>query len=33
MKLSSPSGARLVGVQPPVAGMVELHEMKMDKDR
>ncbi|RYY87527.1 MAG: copper chaperone PCu(A)C [Comamonadaceae bacterium] len=32
MKLSAPSGARLVGVQTPVAGVAEVHEMKMEGD-
>jgi copper(I)-binding protein len=32
MKLSSRDGAQLVAVQSPVAGVTELHEMKMDKD-
>ena len=32
MKLSAPAGARLVGVQTPVAGVAEVHEMKMEGD-
>ncbi len=32
MKLSAPSGARLVGVSTPVAGNVEVHEMKLEGD-
>jgi len=32
MQLSSPTGARLVSVSSPVAGLVEMHEMTMDKD-
>lgn len=32
MKLSAPSGARLVGASTPVAGVAEVHEMKMDGD-
>jgi len=30
MKLSAPSGARLVGVSTPAAGVAEVHEMKME---
>lgn len=29
MRITSPTGARLVGVTSPVAGMAEIHEMKM----
>ncbi|RYF32301.1 MAG: copper chaperone PCu(A)C [Comamonadaceae bacterium] len=32
MKLSAPSGARLVGASTPAAGVAEVHEMKMDGD-
>ncbi|MGJ7493490.1 copper chaperone PCu(A)C [Variovorax sp. RT4R15] len=32
MKLIAPAGARLVGVQTPVAGVAEVHEMKMEGD-
>ncbi len=32
MKLSAPSGARLVGLSTPVAGVAEVHEMKMEGD-
>ena len=32
MKLNAPSGARLVGASTPVAGVAEVHEMKMDGD-
>lgn len=32
MKLSAPSGARLVGVSTPAAGIAEVHEMKMEGD-
>jgi len=32
MKLTAPSGARLVGAQTPVAGVAEVHEMKMEGD-
>ena len=32
MKLTAPAGARLVGVQTPVAGVAEVHEMKMEGD-
>jgi len=32
MQLSSPTDARLVSVSSPVAGIVELHEMKMEND-
>lgn len=32
MKLSAPSGARLVGASTPVAGVAEVHEMKMEGD-
>ncbi|NCV39883.1 MAG: copper chaperone PCu(A)C [Betaproteobacteria bacterium] len=32
MKLSTDSPMRLIQVQSPVAGLVEIHEMKMDKD-
>ncbi len=32
MKLSAPSGARLVGVSTPAAGVAEVHEMKMEGD-
>ncbi len=32
MKLSAPSGARLVGASTPAAGIAEVHEMKMDGD-
>jgi copper(I)-binding protein len=32
MKLSAPSGAKLVGVSTPAAGVAEVHEMKMDGD-
>lgn len=32
MKLNAPSGARLVGVSTPVAGVAEVHEMKMEGD-
>ena len=30
MELSSPSGAAIVGASSPVAGVTEVHEMKMD---
>ncbi len=32
MKLSAPSGTRLVGASTPAAGVAEVHEMKMDGD-
>ena len=32
MKLKAPEGARLVGGSSPVAGVVEVHEMKMEGD-
>ena len=32
MKLTAPSGARLVGISTPVAGVAEVHEMKMEGD-
>lgn len=32
MKLTAPSAHKLVGVSSPVAGVAELHEMKMDGD-
>lgn len=32
MNLSAPDGARLVGVSSPVAGVAEVHEMKMEGD-
>lgn len=32
MKLSAPAGARLVGISTPVAGVAEVHEMKMEGD-
>ncbi len=32
LKLTAPSGARLVGVSTPVAGVAEVHEMKMEGD-
>lgn len=32
MKLSAPAGARLVGAATPVAGVAEVHEMKMEGD-
>lgn len=32
MKLTSPEGGKLVGVSSPVAGIAEIHEMKMDGD-
>ncbi|MCZ2498438.1 copper chaperone PCu(A)C [Xylophilus sp. Kf1] len=32
MKLTAPSGSRLVGVSTPDAGLAEVHEMKMDGD-
>ncbi|RZI78090.1 MAG: copper chaperone PCu(A)C [Variovorax sp.] len=32
MKLTAPAGARLVGAQTPVAGVAEVHEMKMEGD-
>jgi len=32
MSLTSKEGARLIGVSSPVAGVVEIHEMKMDGD-
>ncbi|VWX63354.1 conserved hypothetical protein [Burkholderiales bacterium 8X] len=32
MKLSAPSGAKLVGASTPAAGVAEVHEMKMDGD-
>ena len=32
MKLSAPSGARLVGASTPAAGIADIHEMKMDGD-
>jgi copper(I)-binding protein len=32
MKITAKDNAKLVGVSSPVAGVVEIHEMKMDKD-
>ncbi|RZL94208.1 MAG: copper chaperone PCu(A)C [Variovorax sp.] len=32
MKLTAPAGARLIGAQTPVAGVAEVHEMKMEGD-
>ena len=32
MKLTAPAGARLIGAQTPVAGVAEVHEMKMKGD-
>ena len=32
MKITAKDSAKLVGVSSPVAGVVEIHEMKMDKD-
>ena len=32
MKLKAPAGARLVGASTPVAGVAEVHEMKMEGD-
>jgi copper(I)-binding protein len=32
MKLTAKENAKLVGVSSPVAGVAEIHEMKMDKD-
>ena len=32
MKITAKDGARLVGATSPVAGVTEIHEMKMDKD-
>ena len=32
MKLNAPSGARLVGISTPAAGVAEVHEMKMEGD-
>ena len=32
MKLTAKEGAKLVGASSPVAGVTEIHEMKMDKD-
>ena len=32
MKLTAKDGARLVGAQSPVAGVTEIHEMKMERD-
>ena len=32
MKITAKTGAKLVGVSSPVAGVGEVHEMKMDKD-
>jgi copper(I)-binding protein len=32
MKLTSPSGAKLVGITTPAAGVAEVHEMKMEGD-
>jgi hypothetical protein len=32
MKITAKDNARLVGVSSPVAGVAEVHEMKMDKD-
>ena len=32
MKLTSPSGSRLVGISTPAAGVAEVHQMKMDGD-
>jgi copper(I)-binding protein len=32
MNLNAPAGARLVGASTPVAGVAEVHEMKMDGD-
>ena len=32
MKITAPQAAQLVGASSPAAGVVEVHEMKMDKD-
>ena len=32
MNITAKEGAKLVGVSSPVAGVVEVHEMKMDND-
>ena len=32
MKLTAPSGSRLIGISTPVAGVAEVHEMKLDGD-
>ena len=32
MKLTAKDGAKLIGASSPVAGVTEIHEMKMDKD-
>lgn len=32
MKITAKNGAKLVGVSSPVAGVAEVHEMKMDND-
>ena len=32
MKITAKAGTRLIGVSSPVAGVAEVHEMKMDKD-
>ena len=32
MKITAKTGTKLVGLSSPVAGVVEVHEMKMDKD-
>ncbi|CAN5911629.1 hypothetical protein BH11PSE13_BH11PSE13_08850 [soil metagenome] len=32
MKLTSPSGSRLVGISTPAAGVAQVHEMKMEGD-
>lgn len=32
MKITAPSGGRIVGLSSPVAGLAEVHEMKMDGD-
>lgn len=32
MKITAKAGTQLIGVSSPVAGVVEVHEMKMDKD-
>ena len=32
MKITAKTGTQLVGLSSPVAGVVEVHEMKMDKD-
>ena len=32
MKLTSPTGAKLVGISTPAAGVAEVHEMKMEGD-